>query len=94
MATLHITEEDLARDVHGFLEKAQQGIEVVITTGDKSIAMRLADPSRRTIPESIELLRAHYRELGHVPSPDPDFAKDVLEGIESHRDPIKAPEWD
>ena len=30
MAQLHMTEEEVARDLHGVLDKVQQGVEVVV----------------------------------------------------------------
>jgi antitoxin (DNA-binding transcriptional repressor) of toxin-antitoxin stability system len=97
MATLHMTEEQLARDLHAVLAKVQQGVEVVIEQDHKAIAVLKpsegAGPGRK-LSECIALAKAYEERLGFAPLPDADFAKDVQEGIDSRRDPFEPPAWD
>ena len=39
MAVLHITEAELARDVHGVLEKIRQGAEVIVEQDSRPVAL-------------------------------------------------------
>ena len=39
MASLHITEAELARDVHAVLQKVRKGIEVVIEEDHRAVAI-------------------------------------------------------
>jgi antitoxin (DNA-binding transcriptional repressor) of toxin-antitoxin stability system len=90
MAVLHITEADLARDVHGVLEKVRAGAEVVIERDSHPVAvLRAAESRRRTLLEIAASLPEHSNA-----TIDPDFAADVREFIDSHREPLNAPEWD
>jgi antitoxin (DNA-binding transcriptional repressor) of toxin-antitoxin stability system len=38
MATLHITEAELARDVHSVLSKVQEGVDVVVEQDHRPVA--------------------------------------------------------
>lgn len=91
---LHITESELARDVHAILQHVQTGAEVIIERDANPIAvLRALTPSRRTISESIALAKAHEEETGLTPTLDPDFAADVEE-ILRNRKPWNPPSWD
>lgn len=48
----------------------------------------------RSIDEAIAIAEAFEAKLGYSPVLDPDFAKDVQEGIDSHREALDPPEWD
>jgi len=48
----------------------------------------------RPLSESIALAEAHAKEIGHTPTLDPDFAADLAEIIESHRQLLNTPAWD
>jgi hypothetical protein len=48
----------------------------------------------RSIDEAIAIAQAFEAKLGYSPVPDPDFAKDVQEGIDAHREPLNPPDWD
>src|ERR1039457_5515320 len=51
MAQLHMTEAELARDLHAVLEKVRQGVEVVVDHDCQPVAvLRASDPSRRPPP--------------------------------------------
>jgi antitoxin (DNA-binding transcriptional repressor) of toxin-antitoxin stability system len=52
MAVLHISEADLARDVHAVLDRVQSGAEVIVERNAQPIAvMRAAEPRRRKLSE-------------------------------------------
>lgn len=95
MSTVRITETELARDVHAVLEKVRQGVEVIIEHNHRPVAV-IKTPSApgRGIRESIALARAYEDKLGYKPIPDPDFAKDVEEGIAARGQPLNPPSWD
>jgi antitoxin (DNA-binding transcriptional repressor) of toxin-antitoxin stability system len=94
MATLRITESELARDLHGVLEKVRQGVEVIVEDGHRPVAViKTPQGSGRTISECIELAKEHEDKLGYPPTLDPDFAADVQEIIRD-RKPWHPPVWD
>jgi antitoxin (DNA-binding transcriptional repressor) of toxin-antitoxin stability system len=95
MAVVHITEAELARDVHGALAKVRDGAEVVIEEGDKTVAV-IKPPKGpgRSLDECIELARNYEAKLGHPPVLDPDFARDVQAAIDAHREPLDTSAWD
>ena len=78
MATVRISEAELARDIHAVLAKAQEGVEVIVEQDHRPVAVikTLQAPGRK-ISECIALAKAHEEMLGYAPVPDPDFAKDV-----------------
>lgn len=76
----HISVADLARDVHGVLEKVQNGVEVVIEQDHRPIAV--IKPSQgpgRTISECIAIAKQREQERGYAVALEPDFAADVEE---------------
>ena len=90
MAQVHMTEAELARDLHAVLEKVQKGDEVVIEQNSHPVAvLRAAQPRRRKLSEIAASLSEHSDA-----TVDPDFAGDVQEFIDRHREPLNAPEWD
>ena len=81
MMTVHVTEAELACDVHGVLEKVRQGIEVVIEQDNRPVAvLRAPQVQGRKISEVIAGLEAS----GANAAIDEDFARDVEEGIKAH----------
>lgn len=95
MSIVRITETELAHDVQGVLEKVRQGIEVIIEKDHRDVAVikTPAQPGRK-ISECIALAKAYEDKLGYRPIPDPDFARDVEEGIASRSQPFNPPSWD
>jgi hypothetical protein len=89
--TLRITEAELVRDVRAVLENVQRGNEVIIEREDHRplAVMKQPEPVGRKISECIALAKAYEEKLGSAPVPDADFARDVQEGIDARREPIR-----
>lgn len=89
--TVRITEAELVRDVRAVLEKVEQGGEVIIERADHRplAVIKRPQPVGRKISECIALAKAYEEKLGCTPAPDADFARDVQEGIDAHREPIR-----
>lgn len=95
MPVVHITEAELAREVHAVLIRVRGGTEVVIDDEHRAVAIiKTSQGSARPIDECIALAKAYEAQLGHAPIPDPDFAKDVQAAIDAHREPLDPPAWD
>ena len=99
MATIHMSEAEVARDLHAVLSKVQQGIEVIIEQNHRPIAVLKAPFISQTGPgrklsECIALAKAYEEKLGYAPVPDADFAQDLQTGIDERRDSLEPPAWD
>jgi antitoxin (DNA-binding transcriptional repressor) of toxin-antitoxin stability system len=95
MATVRITEAELARDIHAVLAQVQEGVEVIVEQDHRPVAViRTPQGPGRKISECIALAKAHEQKLGYAPVPDAGFAKDVQEAIDAHREPLNPPAWD
>ena len=93
---IHISEEEAARDFAGLMARVRAGIEVVIESDARAVAILrpAGDEFRpRLISESIALAKKHAEELGYEPRMDPEFAAD-LEEIIRNRKPRDTSEWD
>jgi antitoxin (DNA-binding transcriptional repressor) of toxin-antitoxin stability system len=91
MATLHITEKELANDLHGILQKVRQGTEVVIEQDSHPIAViRVPYLHGRSIDQCIQFAAAHG---SHV-TLDDEFSKDLLDIVAANREPMEPPSWD
>ncbi len=91
MATLRITEAELARDVHAVLAKVQEGVEVIVEQDHRPVAaIRLPFSKGRLLSESIALAEAR----GTTAIPDEGFMKDVEEGIAERSKPWIPPTWE
>jgi hypothetical protein len=88
---MRITEAELARDVRAVLEKIERGSEVIIEREDHRplAVVKQPQPVGREISECIALAKAYEEKLGYAPVPDEDFAGDVQESIDAHREPIR-----
>ena len=87
MATVRITEAELARDIRAVLAKVQEGVEVIVEQDQRPVAIiKAPQGAGRKISECIALAKAYEEKLGHTPVPDPDFARDVQAAIDAHRD--------
>jgi antitoxin (DNA-binding transcriptional repressor) of toxin-antitoxin stability system len=88
---VHITESELARDVHAVLAKVQEGFEVVIEQDHRPIAViKPPAPVGRMISEVL----ADLKERGSTAVMDDDFARDIEDGIKPQRQPWTPPSWD
>jgi antitoxin (DNA-binding transcriptional repressor) of toxin-antitoxin stability system len=95
MATVHITEAELAHDIHAVLAKVQEGVEVIVEQNHRPVAViRMPEGPGRKISECIALAKAYEEKLGYAPAPDADFAKDVQAAIDAHREPMNPQAWD
>jgi antitoxin (DNA-binding transcriptional repressor) of toxin-antitoxin stability system len=90
MAVLHMTEAELARDLHAVLEKVRQGTEIVVEEGYRTVAViKPVQGPGRPLDECIAIAKAH----GSGATLDEDFAKD-LEEIIAQRRPLDTSAWD
>jgi antitoxin (DNA-binding transcriptional repressor) of toxin-antitoxin stability system len=91
MATLRITEAELARDVHAVLAKVQEGVEVIVEQNHRPVAT-IKPPKRsgRPISECI----ASAKASGSKVMLDGGFGNDVEEGIRERSEPWNPPSWD
>jgi antitoxin (DNA-binding transcriptional repressor) of toxin-antitoxin stability system len=90
MLVVHITEAELARDVAKVLNRVQAGTEIVIERDSKPLAvLRRARTGHRKLSDIAASLSEESTAIT-----DPDFANDVEAFIDSHREPLHAPEPD
>jgi antitoxin (DNA-binding transcriptional repressor) of toxin-antitoxin stability system len=91
MATVHMTEAEVVKDIAAVLAKVRQGVEVVVEQDHHAIAViKPSKPKGRMISEVIAELKAR----GSTAVMDDDFARDVEEAIKAHREPWNPPSWD
>ena len=91
MGTVHITEAELARDVHAVLAKVRQGLEVVIERDHRPVAI-LRPPQRSGRPVSEILREARLRNS--TVTLDEDFGADLEAVIASQQQPWTPPSWE
>lgn len=93
---IHISKSEAAAKFPLLLDRVRAGAEVIIEEDSKPVAVLRPADSRpgRLLSESIARAEAHARELGYTPTLDPDFAADLQEIINSHREPLNSPAWD
>lgn len=90
MEPLHITEGDLASEIHAILRRVEAGAEVIIERATQPVVvLGPAEPVRRKISECIALMPE-----GSAATIDADFARDVDAEIAAHREPLEPPSWD
>jgi antitoxin (DNA-binding transcriptional repressor) of toxin-antitoxin stability system len=90
MAVIHISESEAVRDFAGLLARVRAGAEVVIEDGALPVAVvHTPAPPRRSIAECIAMLPENSSAII-----DEDFARDVAEAVEAHREPLNPPAWD
>ena len=97
MATVPMSEAEVARDLHAVLAKVQQGVEVVIEQDHRPIAVlgsSVAPRPGRKLSECIAMAKAYESMPGDAPLPDADFAGDVQAGIDARRDSFEPPAWE
>ena len=87
----HISDTEAASDFASLLARVRAGAEVVIEHDAEPVAVVHPAKSRlRLLSESLRLAR----ERGSTATLDADFARDVEEVINSHREPLDPPPWD
>lgn len=74
MASLHISEAELARDLHAVLERVRLGAEVVVEQNHRPVAIMRPAAATRTISQIIAAMEAG----GACGVVDQDFARDVV----------------
>ena len=91
MATVRITEAELAREIHAVLAQVQEGVEVIVEHDHRPAAV-IRTPHRSGRPIS-EILR-HAKERNSTVTLDPDFGRDLEAVIASHQQPWHPPSWE
>lgn len=97
MATVRMSEAEVARDLHAVLEKVQHGLEVVVECDAGAPVFMKASPQTappRSIGEAIALAKAMEALHGDDILADEGFADDVQQGIDERRRPFDPPPWD
>jgi len=92
MAVVHMSEAELARDLHAVLAQVQQGVEVIIEREDHRPVAVISSPHRSGRP-IMDILR-EARQRNSTVTLDEDFGKDLEEIIRSHQQPWIPPSWD
>jgi antitoxin (DNA-binding transcriptional repressor) of toxin-antitoxin stability system len=92
MATVHISEAELARDLHAVLEKVQEGVEVIVEQDHRPVAViKTPHRSGRPITEILREARQRHSTI----TLDEDFGTDLEEIIARHQgEPWNPPSWD
>jgi antitoxin (DNA-binding transcriptional repressor) of toxin-antitoxin stability system len=91
MATVHMSEAEVARDLHAVLDKVRQGIEIVIEQDHRPVAViRAQHRSGRPI---TEILR-EAKQRNSAVTLDEDFGKDLEQIVAAHQQPWTPPSWD
>jgi antitoxin (DNA-binding transcriptional repressor) of toxin-antitoxin stability system len=94
-ARVRITEDELARDTHAVLTKVQAGVEVIVEQNHRPVAViKIVQAPGRKLSECLALAKAYEAKLGYAPTPDPEFGKDVQEGIDARTQPLNPSSWD
>lgn len=91
MAIVHMSEAEVARDLHAVLARVQQGVEIVIEQDHRPVAvLRAQVGSGRPI---AEILR-DARHRNSTVTLDEDFGRDLEEVVSSHLTQWNPPSWD
>ena len=76
MATVRMTEAELARDIGAVLDRVKQGVEVIVKHDHQPVAViRAPQGPGRKIGECIALAKAYEEKLDYGPVPYPDSRK-------------------
>ncbi|MBZ5618394.1 MAG: hypothetical protein LAQ69_06610 [Acidobacteriia bacterium] len=90
MGTVHITEAELARDLHAILAKVQQGVEVVVEQNHRPVAvLRPLNQSGRIVSD----IQREVPQRNSAVTLDEDFGKD-LEAIIASPQALGSASWD
>jgi antitoxin (DNA-binding transcriptional repressor) of toxin-antitoxin stability system len=89
--TIHVSEAEAASDFAVLLERVRGGAEIIIERDAEPVAVvHPVGPRVRLLSESLRLAREH----GSTSTLDEEFARDLEEVINSHREPLNPPPWD
>ena len=91
MATVHMSEAELANNLHEVLSKVQQGAEIVIEQNHRPVAV--LKPSQPVGRMSTEVL-ADLKARGSNAVMDDGFAQDIEDGIKAQHQPWNPPSWE
>ncbi len=93
---LHLTETELADNIHAVLARVRdEGLEVIVEQDHRPVAvLRRPEGPGRKLSECIAIAKAYEQSLGCAPVPDTDFAADVQAAVDAHREPLNPPKWD
>lgn len=97
MATIRMSESEVARDLRAVLAKVQRGDEVVIEQDHRPIAVLKSSVSGRPgrkLSECIAMAKEYEARIGSALIPDEGFAADVQAGVDSRHDSFEPPKWD
>jgi prevent-host-death family protein len=90
MGVVRMSEAELAKNIASVLDRVQSGTEVVIERNAQPVAvLRPAEPRRRKLSKIMVSLSGES-----TATIDPDFAGDVQEFIDRHREPLRSAEWE
>jgi antitoxin (DNA-binding transcriptional repressor) of toxin-antitoxin stability system len=90
MAQVHMTEAELAQNLHAVLEKVRNGAEIVIEQDHQAVAViKMPQAPGRPIDECIAIAKARDSHA----TLDKDFAAD-LEEIIAGRGPLDTSAWE
>jgi len=89
---IHISKTEVAEKFDSLLDRVREGAEVIIENDARPVAVLRSAENHpgRLLSESIALAEAH----GSTATLDGDFARDLAAIVDSHREPLKPPEWD
>ena len=93
---IHVSDAEAANNLPALLDRVRGGAEVVIERDSRPVAVVSPPPAPRgrLLSESIAWAKAHAERLGYEPTMDVDFAADLEEIINRHRQPLNPPPWD
>ena len=91
MGQVRMSEAEVAGDLHGVLDRVQQGVEIVVEQDHRPVAViRSPLPKGRLLSECIALAEAR----GSMATLDEGFMKEVEEGIARRTQPWNPPAWE
>jgi antitoxin (DNA-binding transcriptional repressor) of toxin-antitoxin stability system len=91
IATVHMSEAEMARDLHAVLDKVRRGVEIVIEQDRRPVAViRAQHRSGRPI---AEILR-EAKQRNSAVTLDEDFGNDLEQIVAAHQQPWTPPSWE
>ena len=88
---VHLSSAEAIPDIAGILDRVEQGAQVIVERDQRPVAVIQPAPRPgRLLSDCIALAEVHASTV----TLDEDFAKDLEEIIQSHREPLDASRWD